>query len=379
MHADLRRPRAACAALLLVVAALLGSTAAHSAVPHEDAVPAYAEEQTILQAEQGTPEPGWSDAASGRRHMDRHYLIPPGTMPEQNVILQRGGNTWRTLRNGPLAWWAAALWMLVPLGLLVAWAATRPDRHAPPDSGREVLRFDGWQRAVHWATALSFLALALTGLVMLYGKKLLLPWMGHGLFSWIALAGKYVHNVVGPLFILSSVLMFATFLRHNRFCKEDWAWVRRAGGLIGEGPAPAGYFNAGEKLWFWFGVAVLGLVMSITGLILDFPYLGEVGSAVGTTRYVQQWAHGLHLLGAAFYVAATLGHIYMGTLGTPGTYRGMRHGTVDEAWARKHHRLWYEDLQTRGAAAVAPPGEAIGPRGAAPGGMHPATRTGAPR
>lgn len=350
MHADrpsLLAPGAALrrrAPWVLALLVLLAATA-RAAVPHDDAVPAYAEEQTILQTEQGTPEPGWGDAASGRQHMDRHYLIPPGTMPEQHVILQRGGNTWRTLHNGPLAWLAGALWLLVPLVLLVAWAATRPDRRGAPETGRAVLRFNGWQRAVHWATALSFLALAITGIVILFGKKLMLPWMGHQLFSWLAVVSKYIHNVAGPVFVVCSVLMFATFLRHNRFSREDWAWVRRAGGLLGGGHPPAGYFNAGEKLWFWFGVAVLGLVMSVTGLILDFPYLGEVGSAVGTTRYVQQWANVLHLVGAAFYVAATMGHIYMGTVGTPGSYRGMRHGTVDESWARTHHSLWYDEVR----------------------------------
>ena len=49
---------------------------AHAGVPNNRAEPAYAEEQTILQAERDsrTPEPGLGSSASGRVHVDRHYL-----------------------------------------------------------------------------------------------------------------------------------------------------------------------------------------------------------------------------------------------------------------------------------------------------------------
>ena len=85
----------------------------------------------------------------------------------------------------------------------------------------------------------------------------------------------------------------------------------------------AGYFNAGEKLWFWAGVVLLGLLMSLTGLLLDFTNLQA-------TRYLLQWADYLHVAGATFYIAAALGHIYTGTLGTPGAYTAMR-GTLSRA------------------------------------------------
>src|SRR4051812_43042550 len=83
---------------LLALLALFVLLPAHAAVPNKDAVPAYAEEQTILQLEKDTPEPGWGSAASGRQHFDRHFILPFGTQSEQDLILQRGGNTWRVLR-----------------------------------------------------------------------------------------------------------------------------------------------------------------------------------------------------------------------------------------------------------------------------------------
>jgi formate dehydrogenase subunit gamma len=324
--------------LLASLLLLLVCAVTTAAVPNKDAVPAYAEEQTILQQEQGYPEPGLGDVASGRQHMDRHWIVPIGRDPESNVILQRGGNTWRTIRNGPLALAAGTILLLASLAVLGLWGlGVRAEE--PPETGRRLVRFSRWQRWVHWTTAISFIVLAVTGLLILFGKKLLIPLIGHDAFSWIAVISKYVHNIAGPFFVLCTLVMFATFVHHNFFERADWHWVRTLGGLLSrERHPPAPYFNAGEKAWFWGGVVLLGLVMSVTGLVLDFVIADQ-------TRYVLQIANSLHLGAGALYMAAALGHIYIGTVGTPGAYDAMREGTVDEGWAREHHALWLERTQ----------------------------------
>jgi len=332
MSASFRFPRMALAVLFCML-----SASALGAVPHKEAVPAYAEEQTILQSEKDVREPGFGSTASGRRHFDRHFIVPMGNMTEQDLILQRGGNTWRILRNGPLALVSGFILLVTPLLLAGLYTVFGPSRIERPETGHKVQRFSGWDRLVHWATAISFLVLAFTGLVILFGKQVLLPWMGATVFSWLALISKYLHNFVGPLFIVCSVLMFVTFLRRNSFNRYDWHWVKSGGGLLKRGHVPAGYFNAGEKFWFWFGVVLLGLVMSVSGLLLNFVNFGQ-------TRYVLQWANYFHLGAATFYIALAMGHIYLGTLGTPGAYAAMRDGTADEEWIRTHHELWYEEL-----------------------------------
>lgn len=341
------RPRTWLAFLLLLWAF---AHFAHAAVPNKDAVPAYAEEQTMLQleADSRTPEPGLTDAASGRVHVDRHYLGQYGAT-EANVIVQRGGNTWREWRNGPLATTAGLILVLALLAIFLFYSAVGPARLDAPESGRRLQRFNRWERWVHWATAISFLLLAITGLIILFGKIVLLPLLGHDLFSGVAYVSKYLHNFAGPLFIVCSVLMFVTFLRRNFLRRADWQWVRQGGGLATHKHVPAGFFNAGEKAWFWLGVCLLGLVMSVTGLILDF--------ALGQTRYVMQIANYLHLAGATFYIAAAMGHIYIGTVGTPGAYRAMRDGYVDEEWAKAHHSLWYEEVQATGQGVRPPPSQ----------------------
>lgn len=346
-HADLPR-RLPLLGLLALLFALLVPTLARAEVPHQKAVPAYAEEQTILQAESDSvkPAPGWGGAASGKVHIDRHYLGQYGAA-ESNVIVQRGGNSWRVLRNGPLAATSGFILLVVPLLLLGFYLAVGPARTENRETGRRLLRFTGWDRLVHWATAISFLILAFTGLLIMFGK-LLIPLIGHTAFSWLAIISKYAHNFVGPLFIACSVIMFFTFLRRNFFRRWDWNWIKQGGGLVSHKHVPADYFNAGEKVWFWGGVTLLGLLMSVTGVILDFVWGGQ-------TRYVLQIANVLHITGATLYMAAALGHIYIGTIGTPGAYEGMRSGTVDEEWARTHHEIWYRRVMEGSDDSVPPP------------------------
>lgn len=346
-------------ALLALLLALL-LPAAMAAVPNNRAKPAYAEEQTMLQVEADSVkrEPGLLSSDSGKVHIDRHYLGQYGEK-ESNVIVQRGGNAWRHWRNGPIATISGVLLLVVPLIIFLFYQAVRKTQPVLPESGRRVQRFTGWERTIHWVTAIAFLVLAFTGLIIMFGKVVLLPLLGHDFFSSVAWISKYLHNFVGPLFVLCSILMFFTFLRRNFFDRRDWVWIKKGGGMVSHQHIPTGFFNAGEKAWFWFGVTLLGLVMSVTGLVLDFVNFNQ-------TRYLLQVANVLHIAGATVYIIASMGHIYMGTIGTPGAYHAMRHGDVDEEWARAHHEVWYDDLKHGRAPGGArpenpPPGTRPGP------------------
>lgn len=320
----------------IIVLFLMLAASSHAAVPNRYAPPPTPEERTMQQAEQNVPEPGFGSSASGKQHLDRHYLGPWST-GEMGVILQRGGNSWRVLRNGDLAFASAVVLLITPLLIAGYFLLAGPIRLKEPPTGRQILRFQRSQRIVHWATAITFLVLAFTGLIILFGKRVLLPWMGHDAFALVAIVSKYLHNVAGPIFILCSVLLFLAFISRNTITRADREWVR---GLLARKHVPAGYFNPGSKLWFWGGLTLLGLLMAGTGLVLDFVVFYQ-------TRYVLQVANVLHIAGATLYMAGALGHIYMGTIGMQGAYRAMRDGTVDEEWAREHHQLWYEEVTGR--------------------------------
>jgi formate dehydrogenase subunit gamma len=92
--------------------------------------------------------------------------------------------------------------------------------------------------------------------------------------------------------------------------------------------------NGGEKAWYWI-IATVGIAVCVTGLILDFPLFGQ-------TRAAMQTANVIHDLCAVIWIAAALGHMYIGTLGTEGALEAMTRGTVSAEWAKQHHSVWYE-------------------------------------
>ena len=68
---------------------------------------------------------------------------------------------------------------------------------------------------MHWSVAISFCILGLTGLLMLFGKHVLLPVIGYTLFAWLTNLGKNLHNFVAPLFMVSVAAMIVLYIRHN--------------------------------------------------------------------------------------------------------------------------------------------------------------------
>jgi formate dehydrogenase subunit gamma len=276
--------------------------------------------------------PVWRDVRSGEPGITQVQGIETG------VLVQSEGERWRAIRNGPITLYGGILLLVVPVAILLFYFWKGPLKTEGPLTGRELERFDLWDRTVHWATAISFVILALSGIVLLFGKHFLLPVFGYTLFSWLAIASKNVHNFVGPLFIFCSIILFVSFFRANMWRAYDWIWFKKAGGLVTHEHVPSGRYNAGEKAWFWFGVVFLGLIVSITGLILNFPNF-EQG------RATMQYANMVHAVAAILYMAASLGHIYMGTIGVEGSFRSMRTGYVDETWAKEHHQYWYEEVR----------------------------------
>jgi formate dehydrogenase subunit gamma len=60
-----------------------------------------------------------------------------------------------------------------------------------------------------------------------------------------------------------------------------------------------------------------------------------------------QIAEVVHAIVAVLFVAAMLGHIYIGTIGMEGAFEAMGSGTVDVNWAKEHHSLWIDQEMGR--------------------------------
>ena len=278
--------------------------------------------------------PVWRSVRDATEHSTQ------ATGREAGVLIQAGGETWRQLRNGPITLIGGLLLIIVPIAIGLFYTAKGPLKLHGQPTGNLVQRFNHWERIIHWSTAITFVVLAITGVLLLFGKHVLIPVIGHGAFAWFANAAKNIHNIVGPLFIVSVACMFVVFLRDNLWRSIDWEWLKKAPQVLsGKAHVPSGKYNAAEKGWFWGGVALLGLVVGISGLVLNFPNFEQ-------TRDTMQIANIVHGVGALLFVAASLGHIYMGTIGTEGAYKAMRTGYVDETWAKEHHELWLKDVKS---------------------------------
>ena len=321
------------------------------------------------QVQPGNAAPTWRVVKEGTHNysslpaLDSGVLIQPKAQFPGQARATTAGEAWRQYRNGPLTTYGGWLLVLAVVGLAVIRMVAGKIRMKAPMTGRLIERFTSFERIVHWTVAISFVTLAFTGIAILFGKYVVLPLFGHTLFGWIAYAGKNIHNFVGPLFAVSLLVMFVTFVKDNLPGLTDIRWLARLGGLLGKGHAHAGRFNGGEKVWFWLGVVVLGMIVSASGFVLDMLVPGLVYS-----RGNMQVANLVHLVGAVLVSTVSLGHIYLGTIGMEGAYAAMRHGYVDDTGASEHHDLWYDDIVSgkvprvrtqEGAAHVGAPVKAV--------------------
>ena len=208
------------------------------------------------------------------------------------------------------------------------------------ETGRKIERFTAFERSAHWANAIAFSILAISGLVMAFGKFFLHPVIGGTLYGWLSYLLKNLHNFAGPVFAVSLLVVIITFVRDNLPRKEDLTWLVKAGGMLSAHEVPSHRFNAGEKVMFWGGVFLLGLIVVGSGLVLDKLIPGLVYE-----RGTMQITHMVHAVATVLMMAMFIGHIYLGTVGMAGAYDAMKTGYVDETWAKEHHELWYDDVK----------------------------------
>ena len=294
-------------------------------------------DQTRAQQERSETQPlnnapVWREVRSG----NVGYTSLPGR--EMGVLVQSAGETWRQIRNGPVTFYGGWLLVVVFLILAAIFVSLGPVKLHDKPTGRMIERFSLAERWLHWVTGISFVVLGITGLIMLFGKHVLLPVIGYTLFSWLSALSKNLHNFVAPLFAVSLVVFIVMFAKDNLPKAYDFSWFAKAPGFFAGKHIPSGRFNAGEKTWFWIGVVILSLTLVVSGAVLLFPNFDQL-------RLTMQQASVVHWVAGLLVIAASLGHIYLGTIGVDGAYRAMRDGVVDETWAKEHHQYWYEEVK----------------------------------
>ncbi len=318
--------------------------------PEASQAPGYAEQTNAERAkvQPGNNAPMWRDVGKG---VAGYSSLPVREAPEAGVLIQpfveypgsrltNAGEAWRQVRNNWIIPYGGSLLFIVALAIAIFyWRKGKIPLHGTP-TGRQIERFTPFERAAHWSNAIAFVTLAISGLVMAFGKFILQPVIGDTLFGWLTYALKNAHNFAGPLFAVSLVVVFFTFVKDNLPAKGDLVWLLKGGGILSGKEVPSHRFNAGEKVVFWGGVFLLGAVVVASGFVLDKIVPGMVYE-----RGTMQVAHMVHAVATVLMMAMFLGHIYIGTIGMEGAYDAMRTGYVDETWAKEHHELWHADIQ----------------------------------
>ncbi|WP_366929391.1 formate dehydrogenase subunit gamma, partial [Polaromonas sp.] len=318
--------------------------------PDASADPGYAGQTNGQRAnvQPGNNAPLWRQVGQG---VTGYSSLPKSEAPEAGNLIQpfvqypgsrltNAGEAWRQVRNNWLIPYGGSL-LLIMLGAIALFYLGKGSiKLHGAKTGRTIERFTSFERSAHWANAIAFSILAISGIVMAFGKFFALPVIGGSLFGWLTYVLKNLHNFAGPVFGVSLVIIFFTFVRDNMPSRGDLRWLLQGGGLLSGKELPSHRFNAGEKVVFWAGVFLLGIVVLASGLVLDKLVPGLVYE-----RSTMQVAHMVHDIATVLMMAMFIGHIYIGTIGMEGAYAGMKTGYVDETWAREHHEYWYDDVK----------------------------------
>lgn len=223
----------------------------------------------------------------------------------------------------------------------------RFDRKARDEFGRrgrtvvhrgEVLRHPVYTRVLHWSVAISFV------LALLSGFAIYSPW----LYRWLTpLFGggamtRFLHPWFGLAFTIAFFFQFLNWFAPMRWTDADSRWMRRlrayATNQEKSEPEETGFFNGGQKLYFWV-IALSAILFLITGILLWFDDL--------VPRWSVAISYVVHDIAALIMLAGFIIHIYEGTAAQPGTFRSMTDGTVTRDWARTHHPGWFAEVKDR--------------------------------
>jgi formate dehydrogenase subunit gamma len=201
-----------------------------------------------------------------------------------------------------------------------------------------------YERFIHWMLAISCLLLCYTGLGMMYTE---LNFFGNLMGGLHGL--KVVHNYTGVVFGVSLVLAILMWWKEAGLFvfPEDWEWIKAAGGYLWhvDKVPETGKYNPGQKMFF-LTVALCGLLMLVTGFFMWFPVYFPLGLELF------RWTYTLHALGFLVIFAFFFVHLYLGTIGNPGSVSAMISGKMELPVLRMLHPKWVKEMEHEGKLIV---------------------------
>jgi formate dehydrogenase subunit gamma len=200
----------------------------------------------------------------------------------------------------------------------------------------------GYERFVHWMLAISCLLLCYTGLGMMFHSLNVFGVIMGGLKGL-----KLVHNFTGLVFGISLILAVQMWWREAGLFvfPEDIDWIKTAGGYLWhvDKVPETGKYNPGQKAFF-LTVAFFGVIMLVTGLFMWFPGF--------LPMYLLRWLYPLHVLGFVIIFAFFFIHLYLGTIGNPGSVQAMITGWMTKPVLKMLHPKWLKEMEHEGKLIV---------------------------
>ncbi len=201
-----------------------------------------------------------------------------------------------------------------------------------------VIRYTFGERLVHWLVGITYVYLLLSGLA-LYTPYLY--WMASVLGG--GPTARFWHPWIGLVFTIGLLLMQRLWRRDMKITEVDRRWMNGAKDYIenrDDSVPPADRFNAGQKQYYWV-MFVSGFLLLVSGVVMWLPEYLPRG-----TNWVRELAIIVHEVAALLTIGAFIIHVYMGIFMVPGSMQAIVHGYVSNAWARAHHRLWWNRTAT---------------------------------
>jgi len=196
-------------------------------------------------------------------------------------------------------------------------------------------RYSAPERRNHWAVAISFILLVLSGLALFHPAFFFLTNLLGG-----AVWARILHPFIGVILFALFVYMARGFAQYNHINDNDRKWMKHIKDVISnkDDKLPAvGKYNAGQKYLFWTLVVCIS-VLFVSGIMIWQPYFA---SRLPVT--LLRIGVLLHALSAFVAIAGIMVHIYA-AIWVKGSIRAMTRGFVSKAWAKHHHAAWYKEI-----------------------------------
>lgn len=198
-----------------------------------------------------------------------------------------------------------------------------------------ILRYGWWARTNHWIVAICFVLLTLSGLAFFYPA----------FFGLTSLFGgpeqtRIVHPYIGVFMTLFFLIQAVRFFSSNLFRRYDVQWTKHLGDMLSnrdENLPPVGKNNAGQKAVYWIFLLTVPILL-ISGVVLWRPFVAD-----SMPIWALRWAAMIHAFAAFIAIITLVIHVYS-AIWVKGSVRAMTQGRVSHAWARHHHKLWYDEV-----------------------------------